>query len=372
MLGSKTKFIQVKTKLNIIIFSFFIAGCHHEKNEIEPIIEFSFIAQQELPANNNDLWGYVQDDKEYMIVVSGNDGLVEGRTTIIDISVPQHPSIASTIPTAGADVKVWKNYLYIAQGSNTYVEYLSSKIYDIANPAEPMLVGTFPAFHNIYIDELGYLFVTGYSDSGFFPNSVGLGVSIYDLNTNPQDPDLIWTAPSDESKVNLAHDIFVLRDKLYTFSSRLSKIEIYDLTNRSAPVLLGRYRFENNTNVHSGWVSPDDQYLYVCLEEIEDQIDVIILNISDPSTPFEVGKIHDTENTIHNLYVIDNYAYTSFYNAGLRIYDLANPTMPELIYEYDTNEAGPGLGAFGVYPFSPNGYIGVSDWKNGLFIFKKH
>ena len=85
-----------------------------------------------------------------------------------------------------------------------------------------------------------------------------------------------------------------------------------------------------------------------------------------------MGIIQDQEHAVHNLYVIGKYAYVSFYGAGLRIYDISEPKQPRLFYEYDTNGSSQGLGAFGVYPFSANGIISVTDYENGLFIFKSN
>lgn len=369
------KFTGISSEINFIILVLTLFACSPDKKEIEiePKEQFSFLAQLDLPGDVYDLCGFTLNDKEFVIVASRSSNTEQGGTTIIDISSPDNPSIVSTIQVQGVNVKVWKNYVYIAQGSNSEGA-TPSQIFDISDPSNPVFVGTFPAFHNIFIDELGYLFVTGYFGNSAIPNSDGgLGVSIYDLNPNPREPKLIWTSPTNESSVVPAHDISVIRNKLYTFNTSRSKIEIFDIKDRNSPVFLGKYQFKNGVKVHSGWVTQNDQYLYVCLEESEDSaVDVIILDISNPASPVEVGSIHDFENTVHNLYIIDNYAYTSFYNAGLRIYNVTNPIKPELVYDHDTNETFQGTGAFGVYPFSPNGYISVSDWDKGLFIFRKN
>ncbi|UNY99787.1 choice-of-anchor B family protein [Zhouia spongiae] len=336
-----------------------------------PLPDFSFISQTDIPGNIHDIWGFTKNGEEYAVITGKNNESEAGNTTIINISNPSNPNVVSTILTEGADVKLWKDFLYIAQGGITEGDPPSA-IYNISDPETPVFVGTFPAFHNIFIDRLGYLYVSGYHPNAAIPGSEGLNVSIYDLNNTPDDPELIWTAPDNDQPSVPVHDMAVVNNKLYVFDIELSKVDIYNVIDRNAPVHLGTYQFTNNQKVHSGWPSTSEQYLYVCLEEGAAGEDIIILDISDPAAAFMVGSIHDRNNTIHNLYVKGNRAYTSFYKAGLRVYDLSVPSAPELLYEYDTNGSSPGLGAFGVYPFSASGYISVSDVENGLLIFEEH
>ncbi|MTI31021.1 LVIVD repeat-containing protein, partial [Xanthovirga aplysinae] len=115
---------------------------------------------------------------------------------------------------------------------------------------------------------------------------------------------------------------------------------------------------------HSGWVTDDHNYLFICNEN-DKGIDITIWDISNPSNPTRVSQINDEDNVAHNLYIIGNYAYVSYYRAGLRIYDVSDPNDPFLVYQYDTNDSpfeGSHInGAFGVYPFTSSGNIYVSD-----------
>src|SRR5690606_19838215 len=71
--------------------------------------------------------------------------------------------------------------------------------------------------------------------------------------------------------------------------------------------------------------------------------------------------------------IIDNYAYVSYYTAGLRIFDVSDPENIEVAAHYDTSpQSGEGFdGAFGVYPFLPSKNILVSD-QTGLYVFRFH
>ncbi len=357
-------------KLYCFLFISLILSCS-KKDVPEPEPEqFSFIEQVDLTGRTMDLWGITRGDNEYVIVTGMPDVSSDGWTYIIDITNPSDPAIKSVIEYGGMDVKVWGNYVYVANGNNVISAY-ESKIFDISDISAPKLVGSFPSYHNIFIDG-GNLFTNGYYGNLTTADSIGQDIAIFDINETPENPKLIWAKDSGRL-VGPVHDIAVIRNKLYSFDISAAKIEIYDLADRTVPQLLGQYQFQGDYNVHSGWVTEDDGFLFVCMEQSEPgDIDIVILDISDPASIIEVGSIHDPAHIAHNLYIIDNYAYTSFYSAGLRIYDISNPANPELVYDYDTNGDVPGAGAFGVYPFFPSGVICVSDVDNGLFIFKKN
>ncbi|MEM6846217.1 MAG: choice-of-anchor B family protein [Bacteroidota bacterium] len=361
-------------KVLVLLQILFFISCNQESptptNSEE--ISYTLLSQLDVSGDVNDLWGYENGADEFIIVTSLSNETEEGEVVIINISDPLAPTVATRIQEVAVDAKVWNNYLYIVAGSNTDNEVFMGHIFDITDPTEPQKVGSIPDFHNIYIDDLGYLYVTGVFQNPTLSGSTGLEVGIYDLNREPELPQLVSSIPSSPNFIIPAHDIFVKGDRLYIFSTSGSYVEIVDIQDKSLPRSLGRYTFANNENVHSGWVTEDDQYLYVCLEEAEDaEIDVVILDISNVSSITPVGTIHDTENVIHNVYIIENIAYASFYNAGFRVYDVTDPVAPSLVYSYDTNPLSEGLGAFGVYPFSKSGVIAVSDWANGLYLFKR-
>ncbi|MEO1438057.1 MAG: T9SS type A sorting domain-containing protein [Bacteroidota bacterium] len=99
--------------------------------------------------------------------------------------------------------------------------------------------------------------------------------------------------------------------------------------------------------------------------------DVTIWDISDPTDPNKVGEITSSTATVHNLYIIGDRMYVSWYADGVKIYDVSDPVNPILLDEYDTspNATEGFFGAFGIYPFAPSGNLYVSDIQAGLMIF---
>jgi len=122
---------------------------------------------------------------------------------------------------------------------------------------------------------------------------------------------------------------------------------------------------------HSGWITKDKKYLFICDEGAQgSNPDITLWDISDPANPDFISQFIDTTSIIHNLYVIDDYAYTSYYNSGFRIFNITDPASFTIAAEYDPNPTtGDNFGgSFGCFPFTKSGNIFISD-QTGLYIF---
>jgi len=67
----------------------------------------------------------------------------------------------------------------------------------------------------------------------------------------------------------------------------------------------------------------------------------------------------------------DNLVYLSYYQDGLQVFDISDPSNPIRIAYYDTYmpvNTGGYAGAWGVYAFLPSGRILISDVQSGLFV----
>ena len=154
-------------------------------------------------------------------------------------------------------------------------------------------------------------------------------------------------------------------------------IRVYDFTQPSSPAYLNSLSFYNQQGYnHQGWLSPDKK-TYVFTDETQG-LKIKKCSVSDDwtITPTQFfGTSNSTaELTAHNVQITNNLAFVSYYNAGLRIYDLRmNP--PGEIAAYDTYLLPDATnftmwGAWGVYALYKSDRILVSDRNNGLFLFK--
>ena len=288
--------------------------------------------------------------------------LRDGNVTLVDVSDPTNPQVVSTVSdVTGFDLKTSGNYLYVANSDFPSVTDDSSRIVDISDPVNPAVVGAFQAAHNVFV-EGSYLYMSF---------ELPPGLRIFDISTDPTAPQLVWEG----SNASGGHDVAVIRDRMYDFHGT-DATYIYDVHDPTNPQLLGEVR-NPGTFHHSGWVTEDDNFIFICDEIAADPLpDVTIWDISDPASPVLVGDIRDETARIHNLFIIDDLAYVSYYRAGFKIFNVSTPEEPRLLDQFTTNlNGGIGigngfLGAFGVYPFSPSGNIFVSDIDNGLFVFE--
>ncbi|GAB5400400.1 MAG: hypothetical protein Aureis2KO_19850 [Aureisphaera sp.] len=293
--------------------------------------------------SGTDVWEYIDDSTGNVYAVVGGNGM-----SVVDVTDPTNPTqIAHLTSVPGFDVKVWQNYAYCGtSGGGT------GNVVDLTDPANPAIVGTFPSPHNIHIDERGYM----YNSSP--------GVRIYDLNPDPTNPTFLTQVGSE------GHDVTV-RGNVMIDCHGFAGTFIYDVTDPASPTLITAINDADITYHHQGDISTDGNYVYIC-DELGNhpQADISVWDISDIGNPTRVSDVADPSATPHNLYVIDDFAYTSYYTAGFKVFDISDPSVLNLVDDYDTSSAsGEGFaGAFGVYPSPETGNIYIND-GSGVYVF---
>ncbi|PHS61691.1 MAG: hypothetical protein COB12_11885 [Flavobacterium sp.] len=293
--------------------------------------------------SGTDIWEYIDTNTNNVYAIVGGNGM-----SVVDVTDPSNPVQVSHLTNVpGFDVKVWSNYVYCGTSGGG-----NGSIVDISDPANPQIVGTFPSPHNIFIDERGYM----YNSSG--------GVSIYDLNIDPTNPTFIAQVGSE------SHDVTVRGDYMISFQGG-SGTRIYDVSDPSSPTLLSTITDPTISYNHHGDFSSDGNYIYICDELSNNpQADISVWDVSDFANPVRVNDYNDSNATVHNFYVIEDYGYVSYYTAGFKVFDLTDPSQLILADEYDTNGAsGEGFsGAFGIYPSPTTANIYIND-GSGVYIF---
>lgn len=293
--------------------------------------------------SGTDIWEYIDPNNGKVFAIAGGNGM-----SVVEVTDPANPVQVAHLPSVpGFDVKVWQHYVYCATGGSG-----TASIVDINDPYNPQVVGTFPSAHNFHIDANGTLFAS-------YP-----ALRIYDLNFDPTAPTFITEVGGE------GHDVTV-RGNLMIDCHGYSGTNLYDISDLNNPVLLSSITDPTITYHHQGDVSSDGNYLYIC-DELSNhpQADITVWDISDISNPVRVSEYADASATTHNLYVIGNYAYASYYTAGLRVFDLNDPSQLVVADTYDTNgSTGEGFaGAFGVYPSPVTGNIYIND-DSGIYVF---
>jgi len=245
-----------KRTLTVAVLSSLLTSCGSNE-QISPASPLTLLSTLELGSlRRSDVWGYVDpiSNKEYALIGGRSQFIgVIGNVMIVDVTDPVNPQFTSEVQDIFAsDMKVWGNYMYVtSDGVFQVLLDNPSGIVDLSDITNPVIVGSFESAHNIFIDNKGYLYLAG-TDSG---------TKIYNLNIDPENPVLVWDDPS----FGASHDVAIIRNKLYDFHWDEGTL-IYDVSNPENPALLGTVRYQGFN--HSGWVTDDDQYLFIADETV--------------------------------------------------------------------------------------------------------
>ncbi len=311
----------------------------------------------------NEVWGFVEKGQEYAVIGSANG------TTILKITdqdkLEQIQFIEGLeLNAIHRDYHDYNGYLYEVcdEGASSLriydLSYLPDSIHLIYDDNSHIIRS-----HNIFIDSTsGLLYSCGNT------NSFGAdAVKVLSLN-DPENPTLVY----DYNFVNYSHDIYVRNDTAYINAGN-EGMKIVDFSSPTMPIALGgiTYYIDKGYN-HSGWITANASTYLLCDETIG--LTFKLLDISDFSNISVLSNTKPTtfDNTVpHNVMIKEGFAYFSYYNDGLQIYDIRNPSSPKRIAYYDTYTVSDisFRGAWGIYIYLPSGRLLVSDRKHGLFLF---
>jgi choice-of-anchor B domain-containing protein len=324
--------------------------------------------QIDYPQELSSLWGYIdpEDGTEYAAV-----GTATG-VSIVRLTDPNNIVEIAFKPDQGNTNSTWRevksfgHYIYSVTEAGGGVQ-----VVNMTNPANvtstnwaPNIpgLGVLGSIHSITVDEFGFLYLNGSNlNSG--------GPLIVDVSADNGTPVYVGKLPA-----VYCHDSYARDNKLYTSDIYDGNFKIYDVTNKTNPVLLGAqptpYDFTHNT-----WLSDDSKTIFTTDEranapvasyDISDVTDIKELDQFRPIATLGAGAIP------HNVHVWNDWVITAYYTEGTIIIDGARPdNMIEVGYfdSFVSNSAG-FFGVWGVYPYFPSGLVIASDIENGLLVYE--
>jgi choice-of-anchor B domain-containing protein len=303
----------------------------------------------------NDIWGYTAgaDGQEQEYALLG----VRNGTSVLDLTDLQNIREVDLIPGPNStwkDIKTYQSYAYVVTESTGGMQILDLSFL----PDSVVLVGTFngiPSSHNIYIDEIyGILYTEG---------SYTEPVRVFSL-ADPLNPIQLSYFGIE------CHDIFIRDSLAFIAEGTQGSIGIYNISNPNQPALIQRLNIPAGGYAHNVWTNSDNTVM-VTTEETPYKT-IKIWDISDLDNITFLSEYLAPSNLAHNVFIAGDYAYASHYESGLVITDIRNPIQPVEAASYDTYPQGntPNYnGAWGVYPFTSNGLVYVSDMQTGLYVF---
>lgn len=366
-----------------------------------PLIEFT-----SRPASAANVWGFVDlnDDREYAVV-----GLSNG-TSVVEVTNPANPRQVAFIPgnsSAWREVKIYQEF-HVPTNRFRAFAYITTEAgnsgVQVINlgglPATATLATTLSDTgrqHTAYISNIDYSTNMALPGAEAFLYVAGSNVGngswrVYSL-ANPAQPQFIRQAPAGTQYVHDATSLLITDPRTTQCALGHNPCEVYvdfnentvdlwDVTDKAAPVLLSSTGYSDASYTHSGWPTADQRHIFVHdeTEEIRRGLftQIYTMNVDDLRNPFIVASYQGPDTTTdHNGYTKGNLLYVSHYRRGLVVFDATNPLELRELASFDTflapsaNSAGTD-GAWGVYPFFPSGTVVISDITNGLFVLRDH
>ena len=156
---------------------------------------------------------------------------------------------------------------------------------------------------------------------------------------------------------------------MYACAFNEGTIDVVDISDKANPTLLTRIDGVNG-NTHSAFLTEDNTHLVVCDES--DGLPAIIYNVEDLDNVSEVARYTaNSLSLVHNPYIKGNFVYFSHNTEGLRIVDIADPSLPIEVGYFDTFDGVSGgfNGLWSACPFLPSGKILGGDRTKGLYVW---
>ncbi|MBK8231580.1 MAG: hypothetical protein IPK72_13570 [Candidatus Eisenbacteria bacterium] len=239
---------------------------------------------------------------------------------VIDVGFPALPVERANIPLASpGKVRVRGQFAYIdyevAQGEPSRLE-----VVDMSVPTSPLSVATLPDFclggASDFALSGDYLYAFDESDT----------LPIVDISTPSSPVKLAGTAYADYIPPEA---IVIEGDVAYLTTYEVATIATWDLSNPTAPTLLGR--LEEDNNLYSPFrLAVRAPFAYLMAGPL-----VQVIDVSSPLTPSIEGLL-DTPGTATGVASVGSLNYVADGSDGLRIIDSTVPDAPVEVGALDT------------------------------------
>ena len=251
------------------------------------------------------------------------------------------------------DVAIQGDYAYVTAG------YSGLQIVDISDPVRPVVVGWYDdnpyLVQSVFVSG-DYAYVTDPGEFGFNTDTWG-GLLIIDIS-DPTDPREVGCCSDGESS---AYDVFVSGD--YAYIAELARwvagpgnIRVVDVSDPQNPEEVATY----NTPGYIWEIFVDGDYAYAAMAGChQGSHGLLVFDVSDPVNLEEICRYLEMWNGAVAVYVVDDYAYVSFYD-GLHVIDVSDPTSPEDVGEFQMDWTADRLFVSGEYAYLV-GYNGNND-----------
>ena len=189
------------------------------------------------------------------------------------------------------------------------------------------------------------------------------GTYIFDVSTNPHDPIEVGFIPG---AISSWRDLKTHGYYCYVVNESGGGMDIISLEDPFNPYKVGSYTSSTAT-AHNMFIA--DGYAYLvgsagASAQTNSWQGIIILELSDPENPTEVGRWEETY--IHDIFVKNDTAYAcDIYNGSLFIIDVSDKTNPTTMVEHNYSN----YGCHAVWVTDDSKYAVTGDEESGGYVY---
>lgn len=306
--------------------------------------------------------------------------LDEGGLQIVDVSDPAQPKALGGLDSREKegfnDLKIVRG-----QGEELFALVASSSrgmvVVNVTDPTNPRdVIAVTPSgdpnegIHTLFTETLGD------KTLAYLADGVSNLVTIWDVS-DPPVPVRLGSYRSADRDWSV-HDLFVSEGRMYLNSTVGGMVIVDTQPNPANPQTIAHWAPEVPAYSHSNWVTKIDGRRISVHGDEGLGAHFKVVDVEPESTTFlqELGSYQTRpEVSAHNVMAFGDKAYAAYYQDGVRIIDLSDPTNPTLDAYYNTwqPETAPGgrfVGAVGIDVDLEAGLIYVADYPRGLLILR--
>lgn len=334
-------------------------------------------AEPNLDIRYNGIWGWDDGNGHEYACIGASNGV-----HIIEVTNSAAPQFRAFIPgcvtnSIWRELKTYDKYLFMVSddaGANCLqiadLSYLPDSVH-IVHQSDSIIKTS----HTIFVNK-NRLYCGGVRGS-----SLGSGLAsmvVFDIS-NPAAPVLLRKLSDDYPAISYVHDMYVRNDTVYASAAYQGMhIYLFDTLTNTFNQLASFTTYPASGYNHSSALSADGKTL-IFADEVPTGLPLKSVDISDLQNITWLTNFRSTPAstaTPHNPFMkYGHYIIVGYYQDGVQIFDVSNPSFPIRTGFFDTNPSdGAGLanpnytGCWGVYVDLPSGNILASDMQNGLFV----
>ena len=355
---------------NLLLVGIMLIYCILINAQISPTQNIQFRSHLNLGNNCANVWGYAANGREYALA-----GTFNGMA-IVDVTNPDAMKLiknVAAIQSAWREIKTYKNFAYITtEGSGQGLQIVNLASLPDSNVAIKNYKGgdstltSIERIHSLHVDTAkGFLYLYG-GRSFVTINGVSTAVSgavVLDIKTDPWNPKFVGVYEK-----GYIHDGIVCNDTLYGGHVYDGYFSVIDFRDKKNYKVLGTQKTPT-AFTHNTWLSDSHKTVFTTDENAGSYLAAYdITDLSNIKPLDRLRSVAGSNAIVHNTYILNNYAITSWYTEGVTIVDAHRPQNLIQVGQNDTYYGSGAIftGAWGVYPFLPSGTLLVNNINDGL------